>query len=93
MPPLSGLLVLYEGTEYQISDIFVKIRGFAVNWCHAVLVQICNEILLAWENYADTVSVVVGFINCDNRLKASLRKNAFLLIFRDISNVSTMAED
>jgi len=58
-----------------------------------VLVQIYNKILLSWENYADTTSIVVNFINNNSGLQASLGKDAFMLIFRDISNVSKMAED
>jgi hypothetical protein len=58
-----------------------------------VLIQIYNKILLSQENYADAASVVVNFINSDSGLKASLEKDAFLLIFRDISNVSKIAKD
>jgi len=58
-----------------------------------VLIQICNEILLERENYADATSVVVDFVNYNNRLQASLEKNAFLIIFKDISNVSKIAKD
>ena len=58
-----------------------------------MLIQICNKILLSQENYADAASIVVNFINNDGGLKASLGKEAFLLIFRDISNVSKMAKD
>ena len=86
-------LVLYKGAKRQISNVLIKVRGFAVNWRRAVLVQIYNKILLSQENYADATSVVVNFINNDGGLKASLGKEAFLLIFRDISNVSKMAKD
>jgi len=58
-----------------------------------VLVQIYNKILLSWENYADAASVVVSFINNNSGLQASLGKDAFMLIFRDISNISKMAKD
>ena len=58
-----------------------------------MLVQIYNKILLSRENYADAASIVVNFINNDGRLKASLGKDAFLLIFRDISNISKIAKD
>jgi len=58
-----------------------------------VLIQIYNKILLLRENYADAASVVVNFINQDNGLQASLGKDAFILIFKDISNVSKMAKD
>ncbi len=47
MPPLSGPLVPYKGTERQINDIFAKIKGFAVNWCCVLFIQISDEILLA----------------------------------------------
>jgi len=58
-----------------------------------VLIQICDEILLERKNYIDAASVVVNFINYNNRLQASLGKNAFLIIFKDISNISKMAKD
>ena len=58
-----------------------------------MLVQIYNKILLFRENYADATSVVVNFINNNSGLKASLGKDVFLLIFRDISNISKMAKD
>jgi len=90
---LSRPLVLYKGAKRQISDVLVEVRGFAVNWHYAVLVQIYNEILLSRENYADTASIVVNFINNNSGLQASLGKDAFMLIFRDISNVSKMAKD
>ena len=93
MSLLSRPLVLYKGAKYQISDILIEVRGFAVNWRYAVLVQIYNKILLSWENYADTASVVVNFINNNSRLQASLEKDIFILIFRDISNVSKIAKD
>ena len=86
-------LVLYKGAKRQISDVLAEVRGFAVNRRRAVLVQIYDEILLSRENYADAASVVVNFINNDGGLKASLGKDAFLSIFRDISDVSKMAED
>ena len=93
MPPLSGPLVPYEGTECQISDVLAEVRGFVVNRRRVVLIQIYNEILLTRENYIDTTSIVVNFINRDNGLRVSLGKDVFLLIFRDISNVSKMAKD
>jgi len=31
MPLFSGLLVLYKGTKWQISDVFIEVRGFIVN--------------------------------------------------------------
>ena len=68
MPPLSGPLVPYKGTERQINDIFAKIKGFAVNWCCVLFIQISDEILLAWENYADVANIIVNFINCNNGL-------------------------
>ena len=58
-----------------------------------MLIQICNEILLKRENYADIASVVVNFINYNNRLQTSLEKDAFLIIFKDIFNISKMAKD
>ena len=58
-----------------------------------MLIQICDEILLERKNYIDAASVVVNFINYNNRLQASLGKNAFLIIFKDISNISKMAKD
>jgi len=58
-----------------------------------VLIQIYNEILLKRENYADAASVVVNFVNYNNGLQASLGKDAFLTIFKDISNVSKMVKD
>jgi len=58
-----------------------------------VLIQICDEILLKRENYADTASVVVDFVNHNNGLQVSLGKDAFLIIFKDISNVSKIAKD
>ena len=93
MSLLSRLLVLYKGAKRQISNILAEVRGFAVNQRRVVLVQIYNKILLSQENYADAASIVVNFINNDGGLKASLGKDAFLLIFRDISNVSKMAKD
>jgi len=93
MSSSSRPLVLYEGAERQISDVLAEVRGFAVNRRRAVLVQICDEILLSRENYADAASVVVNFVNHDSGLQASLGKDAFLSIFRDISDVSKMAED
>ena len=86
-------LVLYEGAERQISDVLAEVRGFAVNRRRAVLVQLCDEILLSRENYADAASIVVNFINNNSGLKVSLGKDAFLLIFRDISNISKIAKD
>ena len=68
MPLLSGSLVPYKGTIYQISNVLAEVRGFVVNWRRVVLVQIYNEILLTQENYTDTASVVVNFINYNNRL-------------------------
>ena len=41
----------------------------------------------------DTASIVVNFLNYNSGLKASLGKDAFLLIFRDISNVSKIVKD
>ena len=93
MPPLSGLLVLYKGTKYQISNVLIEVKGFIVNWRCIVFVQIYNKILLTRENYVDAVSIVVNFINRDNGLRVFLKKDAFLLIFRDIFNVSKMAKD
>ena len=90
---LSRPLVLYKGAKRQISDVLAEVRGFTVNQRYVVLIQICNEILLSQENYADTASIVVSFINNDSRLQASLGKDAFILIFRDISNISKMAKD
>jgi len=58
-----------------------------------VLIQIYNKILLKRENYADATSVVVNFVNYNNRLQASLGKDAFLIIFKDISNISKIAKD
>jgi len=58
-----------------------------------VLIQIYNKILLSRENYADAASIVVNFVNHNNRLQISLGKDAFLIIFKDISNVSKMAKD
>ena len=58
-----------------------------------MLVQIYNKILLSQENYADATSIVVDFVNYNNRLQASLGKDAFLLIFKDISNVSKIVKD
>ena len=58
-----------------------------------MLVQIYDEILLSRENYVDTASVVINFINYNSGLQASLGKDAFLLIFRDISNISKIAKD
>jgi len=58
-----------------------------------VLIQIYDEILLKRENYADAASMVVNFVNYNNRLQASLGKDTFLIIFKDISNVSKMAKD
>ena len=68
MSLFSRLLVLYKGAKQQISDVLAEVRGFAVNWRCVVLIQICNKILLLRENYTDTASVVVNFINQDNRL-------------------------
>ena len=93
MSLFNKLLVLYKGAKRQISNVLAEVRGFAVNQRQAVLVQIYNEILLSQENYADAASIVVNFINNDSGLKASLGKEAFLLIFRDISNVSKIAKD
>ena len=93
MSLLSRPLVLYKGAKRQISDIFIEVRGFAVNWRWAVFIQIYDKILLLRENYIDTVSVVVDFISYDNELQALLGKNAFLLIFKDITDVSKMAKD
>ena len=90
---LSRPLVLYKGAKYQISNILIEVRGFAVNQRYVVLVQIYNKILLFQENYTDATSVVVNFINNNSRLQASLGKDTFILIFRDISNVSKMAKD
>ena len=87
------LLVLYKGAKRQISNVLTEVRGFTVNQRRAVLVQICDKILLSRENYVDATSVVVNFINNNGGLKASLGKEAFLLIFRDISNISKMAKD
>ena len=58
-----------------------------------MLIQIYTKSLLSWENYVDAASVVVNFINNNGGLKASLRMDAFLLIFRDISNISKIAKD
>jgi len=58
-----------------------------------VLIQIYNKILLKRENYVDTASIVVNFVNYNNRLQASLGKDAFLIIFKDISNISKMVKD
>jgi len=93
MSLLSKPLVLYKGAKQQISDVLVEVRGFVVNQYQAVLVQIYNEILLSQKNYVDTASVVVNFINHDSGLQASLEKDAFLSIFRDISNISKIAKD
>ena len=41
----------------------------------------------------DTASVIVNFINYNNRLQISLGKGVFLLIFRDIFNISKMAKN
>ena len=90
---LSRLLVLYKGAKWQISNIFTEVKGFTVNWCQAVLIQIYNKILLSWENYADTISIVVDFVNYNNGLKVSLGKDAFLLILKNIFNISKIAED
>ena len=93
MSSSSRPLVLYEGAERQVSDVLAEVRGFAVNRRRAALVQICDEILLSRENYADAASVVVDFVSHDNGLQASLGKNTFLLIFKDIFNVSKIAKD
>ena len=58
-----------------------------------MLIQICNEILLKRENYVNAASVVVNFVSHNNKLQASLGKDAFLIIFKDISNVSKMVKD
>jgi len=58
-----------------------------------VLIQIYDEILLERENYADAASVVVNFVNYNNGLQVSLEKDAFLIIFKDISNISKIAKD
>ena len=93
MSLLSRPLVLYKGAKRQISDVLAEVRGFVVNQHRAVLVQIYNEILLFQENYADAASIVVNFINNNSGLQASLGKDAFILIFKDISNVSKIAKD
>ena len=89
----SKLLVLYKGAKQQISNVLTEVRGFAVNQRRDVLIQIYNEILLLQENYADTASVVVDFISYNNRLQASLGKDTFLIIFKDITNISKMVKD
>ncbi len=38
-------------------------------------------------------SIVVNFINHNNRLQVSLKKDAFLLIFKDISNINKIAKN
>jgi len=58
-----------------------------------VLIQIYNEILLKRENYADAASIVVNFVNYNNGLQASLGKDTFLIIFKNISNVSKIVKD
>ena len=68
MSSSSRPLVLYEGAERQVSDVLAEVRGFAVNRRRAALVQICDEILLSRENYADATSVVVNFISYNNGL-------------------------
>jgi len=93
MSLLSRPLVLCKGAKRQISNVLAEVRGFIVNRYYVVLVQIYTEILLSWENYADTASVVVSFIKNNSGLQASLGKDAFILIFRDISDVSKMAKD
>ena len=68
-------------------------KGFTVNQHYTVFIQICDKILLSQENYADTANVVVNFINYNNGLQTSLKKDAFLLIFKDIFDINKMAEN
>ena len=58
-----------------------------------MLIQIYNKILLLRENYVDAASMVINFVNQDNGLQVFLERDAFLLIFKDISNVSKMAKN
>ena len=58
-----------------------------------MLIQIYNKILLKRENYADAANVIVDFVNYNNRLQASLGKDMFLIIFKDIFNISKMVKD
>ena len=45
------------------------------------------------KNYVDAASVIVNFINYNNGLQASLKKDVFLSIFRNISDISKMAKN
>jgi len=40
----------------------------------------------------NTASVIINFLNHNNKLQVSLKKDTFLLIFKDIFNINKMAK-